>query len=339
MFLKKIKLFLILICLTHNILTNKTDKFKKDKFDTSKEIVKHISDSHELHICKLTIPLPIILWDNGFKIFLSNKFDNKKLVNKSGIYYILYNNKIYKSNNGLLYFDHYGNPKNKRPIDLSITKNVITIIIISIIILYIFFRMANSYNNYIMYWTVGKYLEPIIIFIRNTIAIPNIGKKKYKDFMPFLLTLFFFILINNLMGILPAIPNITGNISITLGLSFFTFFIIMINSNKYYWKNIFLMPNIPFLIKIILIPIELIEIFIRPLTLSIRLFANIIAGHILIFSLISLIFIFKKIWIAIFSIPFALFISILEVLVAFLQSFIFTNLSALFIGMIFKKNH
>ncbi|WGH27940.1 MAG: F0F1 ATP synthase subunit A [Candidatus Bostrichicola ureolyticus] len=330
-------LLIIFFCL--NILNAKKECKKEIRFNLSQEIIEHIIDSHDFHICgNLIIPLPIILWDNGFKIFLSNKFYNQKIVNYSGFFYKKYKNIIYKTDkNGNLYFDKNGNPINKKPLDLSITKNVITIIIISIIIICIFLKMANSYNKYIMSWTFGKYLEPIILFIINTIAIPNIGIKKYKEYLPFLLTLFFFILINNLIGILPIIPNITGNISITLSLSLFTFF--MIISNKLCWKHIFCIPNIPLLIKFILIPIEFIEIFIRPITLCIRLFANIIAGHILIFSLISLIFIFKNILIASFSIPFALFISILEILVAFIQAFIFTNLSALFIGKIFKKNH
>lgn len=321
---------------------------KKDKnyFNPSNVIINHIIDSHEWHICgdgdnSIVIPLPIILWDNGLQIFMSYEFNHgEKIVKKSGNYYRIFNDKIYKTDaSGFLYLNNLGNPVIKKILlDFSITKNVIVIICSVIILFIIFFHMRKSYKNHYMTWKFGKIIEPLILFIRDEVAIPNLGIKKYRKYLPFLLTIFFFILINNLIGLLPTAPNVTGNISVTLALSIITFIVVNCNASKDYWKHIFWMPNVPIGVRFLLAPIEIAGIFIRPMTLCIRLFINMTAGHIVILSFISLIFIFKSIFAASFSIPFILFISMLELLVAFLQAFIFTTLSALFIGMAIK-NH
>ena len=219
--------------------------------------------------------------------------------------------------------------------DLSVTKNVFALFISVLIISGLFISMANSYKRSLVPTGVARFFEPVVLLIRDGIAIPNIGSKHYKKFMPFLLSIFFFIWLNNLLGLVPFFPggaNLTGNIAVTLVLSLFTLFTILLNANKDYWKHIF-WPPVPFLLKPIMIPLEIIGIFTKPFSLTMRLMANITAGHIMILSIISLIFIFKNAALGVVSVPLALFVSILELLVAALQAYIFTILSALYIGI------
>ncbi|WP_317168650.1 F0F1 ATP synthase subunit A [Blattabacterium cuenoti] len=311
-----------------------------NNLDISKIIFEHILDSHDWHIVnnKIILHLPIILLNKNKKleIFSSKKFYHGKLVKGKYNFYKMFKDKIYITNcTGQLNMNNKGNPINDQPIlDLSITKNIISIILSIIILFIIFIKMVFSYKNCYTTWNLGILLEFLILFIRDEIVIPNIGNTKYKKYLPFLLTLFFFILINNLIGLIPGFPNVTGNINITFGLSAIVFFIMNLSSNKNYWKHLLWMPNVPIFIKIILAPIEFIGLFIRPMTLCIRLFANITAGHIVILSFICLIFIFKSLWIASFSIIFGFFIFLLEIMVSFLQAFIFTNISALLIGSV-----
>jgi len=205
----------------------------------------------------------------------------------------------------------------------------------TLIIFLLFTAVARSYKkNDKAPKGLAGFMEPLVLFVRDDIAIPNIGEKKAAKFMPYLLTVFFFIWINNLMGLVPFFPfssNLTGNIYFTLVLSFITFLITSLNGNKDYWKHI-LLPPVPKALYPIMIPIEIIGMFTKPFALMIRLFANITAGHIIILSLISLIYIFKSIFIAPVSGAFVIFMSILEMLVAALQAYVFTLLSALFIG-------
>ncbi|BBA17013.1 F0F1 ATP synthase subunit A [Blattabacterium cuenoti] len=320
---------------------NREIKNEKKSMDIAHTILDHVSDSHEWHIAGtpnhgIIFPLPVILWNNGFEFFFSSNFSYGNVVKGKHGYYKMFRQTIYKTNNiGSLHMDSKGYPKNDKPLDLSITKNLVSIFISSFLLSYLFIRMKHSYKNHQTKWRLGIFLEFFILFIRNEIAIPNIGKK-YKKFLPFLLTSFFFILINNLIGIIPGFPNVTGNINITLVLATMTFIVTNINANVSYWKHIFWMPGVPIGIKLLLAPIEFIGIFIRPLTLCIRLFANITAGHIIILSFVCLIFIFKNFFVTGFSIIFGFFISMLEIMVSFLQAFIFTTLSSLLIGMSVK---
>jgi F-type H+-transporting ATPase subunit a len=209
------------------------------------------------------------------------------------------------------------------------------------ILLIVFFSISSSYRK-----RQGKapkglqsFLEPLILFVRDDIAVPNMGHK-YARFMPLLLTIFFFILINNLMGMIPFFPggyNLTGNIAVTATLSAVILFVVNLNGNKHYWKHIFV-PN-PWWLFFIMIPVEVVGIISKPVALTIRLFANITAGHILILSLISLIFILNTIWVSPVSVVFVVFMDAIELLVAFLQAYIFTLLSALFIGMAIEEHH
>ena len=308
-------------------------------------IIEHLKDSHEWHILTkkngehVSIPLPVILYsqNSGLNIFMSNKLAHNHTY-KGFVFSEVekYRGKIVEVNEneeiiGL-------------PLDLSITKTVAAMMLAALVILLTFLRMGSMYSgkNKIIPKGLNGFLEPMIVFIRDEIAIPNIGPHKYERYMPYLLTVFFFILINNLMGLIPFFPfgaNVTGNIAITMFLATVTFIITQISGTKTYWKHIFATPGVPVWLSPIMIPVEIIGLFSKPFALMIRLFANITAGHIVVLSLVSLIFIFKQIWISSVSIPMVLFIDILEILVAFLQAYVFTLLSALFIGLSAKEHH
>ncbi len=301
-------------------------------FDANKVILEHVSDSHEIHLwgesrTSFSIPLPVILISEGaLDMFMSSDFDH-------GGTNVVRGKREYKYSHG-----HIEEVNGKSFIDLSITKNVAGLLITSIILIIVFVVMAQSYSKDGLPQGVSKYLEPFVIFVRDDIAKANIGEKNYKKFMPYLLTAFFLIWTLNLLGLMPFGFNVTGNISFTFVLALFTLVLTTINANKDYWKHIFATPGVPMWLSPIMIPVELIGVLTKPFALMIRLFANITAGHIVILSFISLIFILKNIFVAGVSIPFALFISLLELLVAFLQAFIFTMLSALFIGMAVEEH-
>jgi len=315
---------------------NTTEK----KFDAKATILEHIGDSHVWPIVgKKYMPLPVIVYTGkGIECFSSGNLMPEGTV-YPGKYY------AYKlEDNKLKVADQSGNPDetaSKKIIDFSITRNVACMFMAMIILLAVFLSVAAAYKK-----RVGKapkglqsFLEPLILFVRDDIAIPNIGLK-YARFMPLLLTIFFFILLNNLFGMIPFFPggyNLTGNIAVTCVLSVIILLVVNLNGNKYYWKHIFV-PN-PWWLFPIMIPVEIVGIFSKPIALMIRLFANITAGHILILSLISLIFIFKTIWVSPVSIVFVVFMDAIELLVAFLQAYIFTLLSALFIGMAIEEHH
>jgi F-type H+-transporting ATPase subunit a len=260
----------------------------------------------------------------------------KKVVESDGNYYKLnyHDSKIYKTNKqGVFNFDENHHPTNYAPLDFSITKNIATIILVAILMFLLFRSLAKSFisNNGISKG-IGRFFEPIILYIRDDIAIPNIGEKKYKDYMSFLLTVFFFIWFLNMLGLTPLGVNVTGNIAVTFSLALLTFLITNLTANKNYWGHIFWMPGVPMLIKIVLAPIELLGVFIKPFSLLIRLYANIQAGHIVLYSLIGLMFIFNNMIGSSLSFVLAFFISIIEILVALLQAYIFTMLSALYFG-------
>tara|TARA_B100000131_G_scaffold183822_1_gene177186 strand:- start:86 stop:736 length:651 start_codon:yes stop_codon:yes gene_type:complete len=213
-------------------------------------------------------------------------------------------------------------------------------ILVSFLMFILFKSLARSYSkNGLVAKGIGRFFEPIVIYIRDEIAIPNIGQKHYKRYMSFLLTLFFFIWFCNMIGLTPLGINVTGNIAVTFCLALITFIITTVSGTTYYWKHIFWMPGMPLYMKLIMAPIELLGVFIKPFTLMIRLYANITAGHITMMTLISMIFIFRN-WLG-SSLSFALafFISIIEILVALLQAYIFTILSALYFGFAVEEEH
>lgn len=313
---------------------------------------EHILDNHSWHLWgeghhSVSVPLPIILkGNNGIVCFMSSEFhhdaEGKVVVEKNGERFVNFEEKIYYANPSAdadgqyVTFTKSGTKVavvNETPLDFSITKNV-TQMFISVIVLFLLFTsIAKSYKTQgVTSAPKGKqsFFEPLIMFVRDDIAKGNIGSKSEK-FVPYLLTVFFLILINNVFGLIPIGANLTGNIAFTLVLAVCTLIITNINGNKNYWSHIFL-PHAPKAIWPILIPIEIVGILTKPFALMIRLFANIAAGHIIVISLIGLIFIFKSWAISPVSVAFALFIDVLECLVAFLQAYIFTMLTALFIG-------
>ncbi|MRX64283.1 F0F1 ATP synthase subunit A [Maribacter luteus] len=324
----------------------------KDKKTEIKEFIEHhLQDSHYFNLYGTTdehgkvhhvgIPLPVILWDNGLKVFSSSKFHHgEEVAEVDGNYYKLYHSKIYKTDaEGTITYDEEHHPTNVRPLDFSITKSVVMMLVTGLLLLWLFSSLAKSYaKNNSVPTGAGRFFEPIVLYIRDDIAIANIGEKKYKRYMPFLLTVFFFIWFLNMFGLTPLGVNVTGNIAVTTALAVIVFLITNFTGTKDYWKHIFdpLGDGMPWygkiIIYIILVPIEILGLFIKPFALLIRLYANMTAGHVVLMSLVGLIFIFKS-WVGgplSFGLSFA--ISLIEVLVALLQAYIFTMLAALYFG-------
>jgi F-type H+-transporting ATPase subunit a len=320
----------------------------KEKFEASTYIIEHISDSHEWHIYtkkdgeSVALYLPVILLskEKGFDLFSSKKlahgheYKGYKLEEEGELKGKIVN----VSETGVT-------DEKNLPLDLSMTKAVIGMLSAAILGLFLFISLGRSYKKTGISHPKGiqSFLEPVVLFVRDDIAIPNIGIHKYEKYMPYLLSAFFFILINNLMGLIPFPPpfgaNVTGNIAVTFVLATCTFLITQFSGNKTYWKHIFAAPGVPFWLLPIMIPVEVIGLFSKPFALMIRLFANITAGHIIVLSLICLIFIFDSLGVAPVSVIFVVFMDCIELLVAFLQAYIFTLLSALFISMAVPEEH
>lgn len=316
------------------------------KKENKNYIDHHLLDSHSFDIMvsknddgtetNIGFPLPVIFYDaaNGFHAFMSSKFHHgEEVVESKGGHYALSHEKIYKTDaNGTLTLDEEGHATNEKVFDLSITKSVLMILVTAFLLILIFVSIARGYKKSLVPTGAAKIFEPVILFIRDDIAKPNIGAN-YKKYMSYLLTIFFFILFLNIFGLMPFGINVTGNIAITFALALLTFLITQFTANKNYWQHIFWMPGLPWPMKIVMMPIEIIGLFIKPFSLLIRLFANMSAGHIIVMSLIALIYYFQNV-IAGIAFPFLTFvIYLLEVLVAFLQAYIFTMLSAVYFGM------
>ncbi|HLW61956.1 MAG TPA: F0F1 ATP synthase subunit A [Flavobacterium sp.] len=285
--------------------------------------------------------LPIILIDNGLKVFMSSEdFVYKgKVVEKGGQYYKFYHGKIYKTDaDGTINYNEKHYPTNEKPLDFSITKNVFGLFLATVLLFLGFTALAKTYKSSAnsIPKGVGRILEPLVIYVRDEMARPNIGEKRHKTYMPYLLSVFFLIFLLNLMGLTPLGLNVTGNIAVTFCLAIFTFLYTNFSGNKDYWKHIFWMPGVPVPMKIILMPIEILGMFTKPFSLMIRLFANITAGHAVVMGLIAVGFVMKDLLTAPGAAGVGLllstFIMVLKILVSFLQAFIFTMLSALFIG-------
>ncbi|RIA08246.1 ATP synthase F0 subcomplex A subunit [Flavobacteriaceae bacterium MAR_2010_72] len=324
-----------------------------DKRSEIKEYIQHhLQDSYDFNLFSWTtdageekhfgFPLPVILWDDGLKVFSSSKFHHGETVAEvDGNYYKNYHGKIYKTDaEGTINYDAEHHATNEKPLDFSITKNVTMILMVFAIMFFMFRRMAKSYQkNNGMPKGMGRFLEPIVIYVRDEIAIPNIGEEHYKRYMSYLLTVFFFVWIVNLFGLTPIGMNVTNNIAVTLCLALITYVITTFSGNKNYWKHIFWMPGVPVPMKIILAPIELLGTIIKPFSLMIRLYANITAGHIVLMSIIGMMFVFHN-WVgSSLSFLLAFVLGILELLVAALQAYIFTVLSALYFGMAVEEHH
>jgi F-type H+-transporting ATPase subunit a len=315
-------------------------------FNVTETILEHIKDDHGWHLWGHTsIALPVILkTSKGFEVFSSSKLideHHEPIVYKGNFDYKLIEGKLKIVNAAGLVDEE----ANKQLLDISITKNVASLFVSVFIILIVFLSAAAAYKKTGVTSApkgLQSFMEPVVLFVRDDLAIPNIGKKKYAKFMPFLLTVFFLILTNNFLGLIPFFPggaNVSGNIAFTMMLAVCVFIVVNLSANKNYWEHIFWMPGMHWSMKLFLAPIELIGVFTKPISLMIRLFANITAGHILVLSLICIIFIFKTIFASAIAVPFAVFIGMIECLVAFLQAYIFTMLTAMYIGMANEEHH
>ncbi len=317
---------------------------KKD--EERKEFIQHhLLDSHDFHIFSygknaehsVGFPLPVILWDNGLHVFSSSKFEHgEAAAEDAGNYYKIshHDGKIYKTNAaGTLTENAKGHIENEKPLDFSITKSFFMIIMVSVLMFLLFAGLGKSYKkNGSIAKGAGRFFEPIIIYIRDEIAIPNIGEKHYRKYMSFLLTIFFFIWFSNVFGLTPLGVNITGNLAITGALALLTYIITTFTAKKDYWKHIFWMPGVPVPMKFILAPIELLGTIIKPFSLMIRLYANMLAGHVVLMSLIALMYKANSIVGSPLAFLLSFVLTLLEVLVALLQAYIFTMLAALYFG-------
>ncbi|PSR54777.1 ATP synthase F0 subunit A [Adhaeribacter arboris] len=311
---------------------------EETNFDPGSMITHHITDDYSWHFAdNFVVHLPVIVYGkNGLEVFSSSNFYNEhhQIVPYKG--YVMEHGHIYYANEEgepLTQATADGKEKHVGPLDFSITKNVASLFLSVALLLGIFFTVAGRYksNRGKAPRGIQSFFEPIIIFIRDDIAKPNIGPK-YERYLPYLLTIFFFIWFNNLLGLMPGGANLTGNIAVTLVLAVFTLVITLFSSNKAYWAHIFKTPGVPVALLPIMIPIELVGILTKPFSLMVRLFANITAGHIIILSLFSLIFIFKSFAIGPISVAFAIFMNFLELFVALLQAYVFTLLTSMYFG-------
>ncbi|WP_047549387.1 F0F1 ATP synthase subunit A [Psychroserpens sp. Hel_I_66] len=326
------------------------------KSEVDAYILHHIQDSHDFTLFSYTsdagerkhvgFPLPVILWtSNGLTTFMSSAFhhndDGSVIVEKNGLKFAKIHSKIYELDAGAseVKFDEDNHAANgHKVLDFSITKSVLGVLLIGLLMLFWFSRLAKQYKKKQIPTGFARVLEPLVIYVRDEIARPNIGDKHYRKFTGYLLTVFFFIWLLNLLGLTPFGFNVTGQLAVTACLAIFTLIIYTVSGNRDYWQHILWMPGVPILIRPVLAVIELAGAFvIKPFSLLVRLFANISAGHIVVMSLIAIMFTLKDslgvVGATGLSLVLSFFITLIEVLVAFLQAYIFTMLSALFIGM------
>lgn len=300
------------------------------EFNIGEMIMHHIADSHEWEFTHgVVLPLPVILYsaDRGLEIFSSSNFHNNH--HEYNGYHLVHGDseKIVPVDESRVIYD------------FSITKNVAAMMLGAVILILVFTSVARAYQN-----TKGKApkgfqsaMEVIVLFIRDEVVKPNVGPK-YERYLPYLLTLFFFILINNLLGLLPGSANVTGNIAVTMTLAVLTFIVVHLRANGHYYKHLVKPDGVPIPLLLIMIPVEIVGVFMKPFSLMVRLFANITAGHIILLSLFGLIFIFQNIVIAPVISLFALFLNFIEIMVAFIQAFIFTLLTSMYIGSAIEEH-
>ncbi|HEV8511768.1 MAG TPA: F0F1 ATP synthase subunit A [Cyclobacteriaceae bacterium] len=300
------------------------------KFSPNETIIEHVLDDHQWHFTDhLVLPLPIIVYssEKGLEIFSSSHF-------YEGHHRVEYNGYKLEGRNIFL------TESNKQVLDLSITKNVAMLFINAAVLLLVFFSVAKAYKNNSDKAPKGlqSFVEPIIIFVRDEIVKPNLGHHAEK-YLPYILSLFFFILFGNLSGLLPGAANLTGNIAVTLTLAIITFLMTNLSGNAAYWKHIFWTPGVPLPLRIIILPVELIGVFTKPFALTVRLFVAITAGHIVLLSLICMTFIFESYVVGIGASVAVLFISLIELLVAGIQAYVFALFTSLYIGMATADDH
>ncbi len=301
-----------------------------EKFNPAEMINHHIRDSHIWEITHgVEVHLPVIVYskEKGLEMFSSSNFfdDEHNSVSYNGY---------------VMDHDHITLESGESVLDFSITKNVLFLFINSGIMLLIFLSVARGYrkNEGRAPRGIQSFFEPIIIFVRDEIVKPNIGPK-YEKYLPYMLTLFFFIWFGNLLGLFPAAANLTGNIAVTMVLAVLTFIITNFSGNKNYWKHNLMAPGVPLALKPILIPVEIIGMFTKPFSLMIRLFVAITAGHIVILSLLAMAFIFQSYIVGFGAAIVVTVINFIEILVASIQAYVFTMFSSLYIGMAVAEDH
>lgn len=330
------------------------------KFDVKEVIFGHVKDAHDWHLFSIgethvTIPLPVIIYNptRGTSVFSSSAFHHG---HESHDGYRLINGDYVKEkgldpakfpDQKVIAVDANDNPTGVEIYDLSMTKNITSMLIAAILLVVLMLNVAKAYKIRGAKKAPKGFqglVEPVIIFMRDEVVKPNIPGKHAARYTPFILTIFFFILINNLLGLLPGSANVTGNLAVTSALAIISFIATMLSTNKHFWGHIF-NPPVPLGVKFILAPVELIGVFTKPVSLMIRLFANILAGHIIILSIISLVFIFGSLnkvagygFLPV-TVLFNIVMMMLELLVAFIQAFIFANLTAVFIGQAMEGGH
>lgn len=312
------------------------DSHEEKSFNFGDMILHHVMDDYQWHFFDFhnfhaTLYLPVIVYssESGLSIFSSKKLSHGESY------------KGYVLDHG-----HLSSVEGHSIIDVSITKNVLAMLLAVALLFILFISIARAYKKNPVGTPRGmqSFMEPLILFVRDEVAEPTLGHKASR-YLPFLLTVFFFIWMNNMMGLLPGAANVTGNIAVTLVLAVFTFLITNFSGNKNYWRHIFAPPGIPFWLLPIMWVVEILGVFTKPFALMVRLFANINAGHMIILSIIGLIFVFGQLnaglgyGMSLISIAFTLFMFFLELLVAAIQAYIFTILSALFISQAVEEHH
>ena len=332
----------------------------EEKLDPGKIIIEHVTDAHDFHFMDIggkaiSIPLPVILYSEGkWHMFSSGNFHHGHeahngffLVNEHYIQQMKAEGVDVSGlkNQQIIAVDAEGKPNASVQVyDFSMTKNVVQMLLASILLIVLMSSIAKKYAKNGPNKAPSGFqnaVEPVITFVRDEVAKPNLHGK-YQRYLPFLLTVFFFILINNLFGLIPGSANVTGNLALTAVLALISFIVILFSTNKHFWGHVFWFPGVPVPVKLIMLPVELMGIFTKPFALMIRLFANMVAGHVIILSFIILIFIFGAMSKSLgygtspIFVGLAVFIYAIEVLVAFIQAFIFTNLTAVFIGQAFE---
>lgn len=327
----------------HTVATEATQESHEapEAMDIKKVIFGHVGDAHDWHFftvghTHVSIPLPVILYSpsKGLSVFSAANLGHEGHFTEHNGYMLTEAGKIVSVDDSPVY-------------DFSITKNVASMLISVVLLLVIMLNVAKKYKNNGSQVAPSGFqnaIEPIITFVRDEVAVPNLGHKANR-FMPILLTFFFFIWINNLLGLIPGGANFTGNIAVTACLALITFIVMIVRANGHFWGHLLNPPGVPLGIKFLLVPIEIISLFIKPVALTIRLFANILAGHIIILSIVCMIFIFGAMspvagWgFSPVSVGFSIFMFFLELLVGAIQAFIFTTLTAVFIGQAVDEGH
>jgi len=338
-------------------MVKKGKKKKEEKLNMKEVIFGHIMDGHEFHFFGASLPLPVILYSpqRGFSSFMSSSlqhghepYNDYLLLNEHNIHELGLDPKKFTAGKIIPVKDGQYDEATK-VYDFSLTRNVVQMMLALIILVWIMTSIAKKYKTGQGVTSAPKgmqgVIEPVVAFVRDEVAKPNLGYKADK-YLPYLLTIFFFILINNIFGLIPGSANVTGNIAFTLVLRVISFIVTIASSNKHYWGHIFNPPGVPLGVKFILVPVEFLSMFLKPFSLIIRLFANMVAGHIIIICLVSLIFIFgEKVgpaagWGAsLLSMAFTIFIYFIEILVAFIQAFIFATLTAVLVGSAIEGDH